>query len=125
MTPNPPGKAPRTKSSRTKCKQARLRPWQQYQPLPYEHRGRTKAGSERVYGIKQNEAREIYLAHYYGLDNADHMVKNAGNWYITCLGSGSTGMHHIFMHSLLVLLLHMICTLNAVREDLMPFGQWM
>lgn len=38
---------------------------------------------ESVCGIKQNEARETYLAHYYGLDNADHIVKNAGNWYIT------------------------------------------
>jgi predicted RNA-binding Zn-ribbon protein involved in translation (DUF1610 family) len=46
-------------------------------------RGRKKAGTKRVYGIEQNEARETYLNHYYGCDNADHMVKNAGNKYIT------------------------------------------
>ena len=44
-----------------------------------KERGRKKDGSKRVYGIKQNEARETYLGHYYGLDNADHMIKNTGN----------------------------------------------
>lgn len=48
-----------------------------------KERGRAKDGSKRVYGIEQNEARETYLNHYYGLDNADHMIKNAGNRYIT------------------------------------------
>ena len=48
-----------------------------------KERGRKKAGMKRVYGIEQNEARETYLNHYYGCDNADHMVKNAGNRYIT------------------------------------------
>ena len=48
-----------------------------------KERGRKKDGSKRVYGIEQNEARELYLGHYYGLDNADHMIKNAGNRYIT------------------------------------------
>lgn len=48
-----------------------------------KERGRKKDGSKRVYGIEQNEARELYLGHYYGLDNADHMIKNTGNRYIT------------------------------------------
>ena len=48
-----------------------------------KERGRKKDGSKRVYGIEQNEARETYLNHYYGLDNADHMIKNTGNRYIT------------------------------------------
>ncbi|KAL7425562.1 hypothetical protein ACHAXH_000395 [Discostella pseudostelligera] len=48
-----------------------------------KERGRKKDGSKRVYGIEQNEARETYLGHYYGLDNADHMIKNTGNRYIT------------------------------------------
>ena len=46
-------------------------------------RGIQKKGTKRVWGIEQNEARETYLNHYYGLDNADHMVKNTGNRYIT------------------------------------------
>ena len=46
-------------------------------------RGRKKDRSKRVYGIEQNEACETYLSHYYGLDNADHMIKNTGNQYIT------------------------------------------
>ena len=37
----------------------------------------------RVWGIEQNEARETYLRHYYGLDSADHMVKNTGNQFIS------------------------------------------
>jgi hypothetical protein len=42
-------------------------------------RGKTK----HVWGIEQNEARETYLRHYYGVDNLDHMIKNTSNWYIT------------------------------------------
>ena len=48
-----------------------------------KERGRKKAGTKRVYGIEQNEARETYLNHYYGCDNADHMIKNAGNKFIS------------------------------------------
>jgi hypothetical protein len=42
-----------------------------------------KKGTKKAWGIEKNEAREMYLDHYYGLDNADHMVKNKGNHYIT------------------------------------------
>ena len=35
------------------------------------------------WGIEENEARETYLGGYYGLDNADHMVKNASNQFIS------------------------------------------
>ena len=48
-----------------------------------KYRGNKKKGTKRKWGIEQNEARETYLTHYYGLDNADHMVKNTGNRYIT------------------------------------------
>lgn len=48
-----------------------------------KERGRMKNGQKRVYGIEQNEARDTYLSHYYGVDNADHMIKNAGNRYIS------------------------------------------
>jgi hypothetical protein len=46
-----------------------------------KERGHKKDGSKHVYGIEQNEARETYLGHYYdyGLDNADHVIKNMGN----------------------------------------------
>jgi hypothetical protein len=30
-----------------------------------------------VWAIEQNEARETYLGHYFGIDIADHMIKNA------------------------------------------------
>ena len=46
-------------------------------------RGKKNSSSKRVWGIEQNEARESYLTHYYGCDNADHMVKNAGNQFIS------------------------------------------
>ena len=46
-------------------------------------RERGKGKEKRVWGIEQNEAREIYLRHYYGIDNLDHMIKNACNRYIT------------------------------------------
>jgi hypothetical protein len=46
-------------------------------------RVRGKGPSQRIWGIKQNEARETYLRHYYGIDNVDHMIKNTSNRYIT------------------------------------------
>ncbi len=36
-----------------------------------------KKPNRRHWGIKQNEARQTYLGHYYGVDNVDHMIKNA------------------------------------------------
>ena len=36
-----------------------------------------------MWGTKGNEARSTYLGHYYGLDNADHMIKNTGNQFIS------------------------------------------
>ena len=36
-----------------------------------------------MWGIEQNEARETYLGHYYGIDNLDHMIKNCSIRYIT------------------------------------------
>jgi hypothetical protein len=44
---------------------------------------RGKGNQKRVWGIEQNEARETYLRHYYGIDNLDHMIKNASNRYLT------------------------------------------
>lgn len=36
-----------------------------------------------AWAVEQNEARDIYLNHYYGVDSLDHMIKNTGNKYIT------------------------------------------
>jgi len=36
-----------------------------------------------AWATEQNEAREIYLNHYHGVDSMDHMIKNTGNRYIT------------------------------------------
>jgi hypothetical protein len=55
-------------------------------------------GKKRVWAIKQNEAQETYLNHYFEMDVADHMKKK-GNKYI----HGSIGMCHIYMHSQWVL----------------------
>jgi len=38
---------------------------------------RVRKEDKRVWAIEQNEARETYLGHYYGVDSADHMIKNA------------------------------------------------
>ena len=46
-------------------------------------RERERGADKRVWGIDQNEARETYLNHYYGMDVADHMIKNTSNKYIT------------------------------------------
>ncbi len=44
-------------------------------------KARGKGKTKRVWGIEQNEARETYLCHYYGIDNFDHMIKNTSNRY--------------------------------------------
>ena len=46
-------------------------------------KARGKGTARRVWGIEQNEARATYLGHYYGVDNVDHMIKNAKIRYIT------------------------------------------
>lgn len=44
---------------------------------------RGKGDDKRVWGIEQNEARDLYLSTYWGVDNTDHMIKNTGLRYIT------------------------------------------
>jgi hypothetical protein len=44
---------------------------------------RGKGKTKRVWGIEQNEARERYLRHYYGINNLDHKIKNTSIRYIT------------------------------------------
>ncbi len=51
--------------------------------LYVKHRERGRGADKRVWAIEQNEAREAYLNHYYGMDVADHMIKNTANKYIT------------------------------------------
>jgi hypothetical protein len=46
-------------------------------------RVRGRGGEKRVWAIEQSEARETYLNHYFGMDVADHMIKNTANKYIT------------------------------------------
>ena len=46
-------------------------------------RVRGKGAATRMWGIEQNEARATYLGHYYGVDNVDHMIKNAKIRYTT------------------------------------------
>ena len=40
-------------------------------------KSRGKNPNRRHWSIEQNEARQTYLGHYYGVDNVDHMIKNA------------------------------------------------
>jgi hypothetical protein len=46
-------------------------------------KSRGKGDDKRVWGIEQNEARDLYLSTYWGVDNTDHMIKNTGLRYIT------------------------------------------
>ena len=46
-------------------------------------KGRGQGASKRLWGIEQNEARQIYLGNYYGIDNVDHMIKIAKIRYIS------------------------------------------
>ena len=46
---------------------------------------RGRKSNKLAWATEQNEAREIYLNHYHGVevDSMDHMIKTAGNTYIT------------------------------------------
>ena len=44
---------------------------------------RGRANNKFAWATEQNEAREIYLNHYHGVDSADHMIKNTGNRFIS------------------------------------------
>jgi hypothetical protein len=48
-----------------------------------KQRERGRGADKRVWAIEQNEAHETYLNHYYGMDVANHMIKNTANKYIT------------------------------------------
>lgn len=45
-------------------------------------KGRGIGATKRLWGIEQNEARQIYLGTYFGVDNVDHMIKIAKIRYI-------------------------------------------
>ncbi len=53
-------------------------------------KSRGKTPNRRYWGIEQNEARATYLGHYYGVDNVNHMIKNAK----IDIQPERTGMHH-------------------------------
>jgi hypothetical protein len=44
---------------------------------------RGRKDDKLVWGIEQNEGRETYLGHYFGIDIADHMIQNANIRYIS------------------------------------------
>lgn len=46
-------------------------------------KSRGRKDNKRLWGTEGNEGRSTYLGHYYGLDNADHMIKNTGNQFIS------------------------------------------
>lgn len=46
-----------------------------------KYRGTKK--NKFAWATEQNEAREIYLNHYHGVDNMDHMIKTAANTFIS------------------------------------------
>ncbi len=46
-------------------------------------KSRGKKPNRRHWGIEQNKAQQTYLGHYYGVDNVNHMVKNAKIRYTT------------------------------------------
>jgi len=45
--------------------------------LYVKKKDRGRKDNKYVWAIEQNEARETYLGHYFGIDIADHMIKNA------------------------------------------------
>lgn len=44
---------------------------------------RGKGANKRVYGIENNDARELYLGNYHRVDAFDHMIKICGLFYIS------------------------------------------
>jgi hypothetical protein len=81
---------------------------------------RGKGKTKCVWGIEQNEVRETYLHHYYGINNLDHMMKIQAAGIL----HGNIGMHHIFIQNQWESLQHMTCTMSAAMVFLMCCGQF-
>ncbi len=81
---------------------------------------RGKGKTKCVWGIEQNKAREMYLHHFYGIDNLDHVIKIQASGILR----GNIGMHHVFMQNPWESLQHMTCTMSAVMVLLMRYGQF-
>lgn len=58
-------------------------------------KGRSRGATRRLWGIEQNEARQLYLGTYYGVDNVDHMIKIAKIRYI-CWKYWHAPVNHCF-----------------------------
>lgn len=60
--------------------------------LYVQPRSRGRGNDKRWWAIEMNEARALYLAFYFGVDNIDHMISNSGirfiswkYWHAACL----------------------------------------
>ena len=70
---------------------------------------RGRGDQKRQWGIEMNEGRQTYLSFYFGVDNIDHMIKNALIRFISWK-YWHTPYSHFF------------CTLNAARDNSIPVG---
>ena len=77
--------------------------------------------SKRLWGIKMNSARNLYLQSHYRIDCMDHMIKMHGSF----TGHRSIGTHQCYMGRRCQWWWRMICTYRSPREKLITIGSWM
>jgi hypothetical protein len=95
-----------------------------------KYRGTKK--NKLAWATEQNEAREIYLNPYHGVDSMDHMIKNTGNRYITWKFWHSPYLHAISMAIVACYDMYKECCSGVLDEswkvadaDMMSYGQFL
>ena len=65
--------------------------------LHVQPKSRGRGNSKLWWGIEMNEARALYLAFYFGVDNIDHMISNAGIKFISWKYWHAAALHFLSM----------------------------
>lgn len=78
---------------------------------------RGRKDDKLVWGIEQNEGRETYLRHYFGIDIADHLIKNANIKFLSWKFWHAPYLHALSMGVLAAYDMYQECCDGALDPD--------
>jgi hypothetical protein len=82
-----------------------------------------KTPNHCYWGIEQNEARATYLGHYYGVDNVNHMIKNATIRYTTWKYWHAPFLHALSMAVLAAYNMYAECCEGGAQRGVVHHGE--
>ncbi len=93
-----------------------------------KYRGTKK--NKFAWATEQNEAREIYVNHYHGVDNMDHMIKTATNIFISWKYWHAPYLHAMTIGVIAAYDMYLECSeglldteWKVAKKDIMSFSQ--